>query len=79
MLTVKQMIFSTLLRFCNGAVYLVDLWHANDRLTAAGETITLRIALKRAELKAYGQGPDWEAKMGGGFTQGCTSVTQRAD
>lgn len=46
MLTVKQMIFSTLLKFCNGAVYLVDLWHANDRLTAAGEMIALRIALR---------------------------------
>lgn len=46
MLTVKQMIFSTLLKFCNGAVYLVDLWRANDRLTAAGEMIAPRIALR---------------------------------
>jgi len=79
MLTVKQIIFSTLLRFCNGAVHRVDLWHANDRLTAAGETIALRIALKLAKLKACGQGLDLEAKAGGGFTQSCTSVTQRTE
>lgn len=67
MLTVKQIIFSTLLRFCNAALYLVDLWQANDRLTAAGETIALRIALEQAKLKACGQGLGLEAKMGGGF------------
>lgn len=78
MLTVKQIIFSTL-RFCNGAVYLADLWHTNDRLTAAGDTIALRIALEQAELKACGQGLSLEVKVGGGFTQGCALVTHRTN
>lgn len=68
MLTVKQMIFSTLLRFCNGAVCLADLWHANDRLTAAGETAALRIA--RVNELSVGRGWVWSRKWVEDLLQG---------
>lgn len=53
MLTVKQIIFSTLLRFCNGALYLAELWNANDRLTAAGKQIFLKAVLECMKLEAH--------------------------
>lgn len=59
------------------AVYLGDLWHANDRLTAAGDTTAPSIALGPGKLETCGQGLGLGAKMGGGFTQGCMLVTQR--
>lgn len=40
------MIFSTLLRLHNSAVYLNDLWSINDRLTAGGGEIFPRIVFK---------------------------------
>lgn len=50
------------------AVYLGDLWHTNDRLTAAGDTTAPSSALGQGKLRTCGQGLGLGAKMGGGFT-----------
>lgn len=49
------MIFSTLLRLHNSAVYLNDLWSINDRLTAGGGETFPRIVFKWMELQAQRQ------------------------
>lgn len=58
------MIFSTLLRLHNSAVYLNDLWSINDRLTAGGGEIFPRIVFKWMKLQAQRQ---WEMQSVGSW------------
>lgn len=57
------------------ALYLGDLWHSKDRLTAAGDT-TAPCSWAR-EAQDLWAGAGFGAKMGGGFTQGRILVRYR--